>query len=286
MPIRRGERGEHVRQLQRGLLELGVRLPRWGADGALGNETFLALARLLGDHGQQLDPDAPQLDDDQLAFFAELHARLATPLPSPVAAERFFDLRAQSHHEHVLGRRQWTEITGICLHQTACVLGSRPLRWASLGAHLGVTRQGEVMWIFGLETKVVHGNGWNSRTVGIELEGMYAGVQGDPRTFRRPPSDPHRQPQTPTAELVEAARATIRWVCAEVTRHGGQVTKLVAHRQSSSTRRADPGSALWQELALPMQRELALDDGGKGFCIGTGAPIPESWNPAYTGERY
>ena len=89
-----------------------------------------------------------------------------------------------------------------------------------------------------------------------------------------------------TPEAVEATKALIRWIVAEVAAHGGQVRALVAHRQSSATRRNDPGSAIWQAVALPMHAELGLSDGGVGFAIDGGKPIPEAWDPRCVGVRY
>lgn len=86
--------------------------------------------------------------------------------------------------------------------------------------------------------------------------------------------------------MIEAAKATIRWAHADVARHGGKITHLFAHRQSSGTRQSDPGSALWQAIALPLLRELRLSDGGHGYRVGSGRPIPEAWDARYVGVRY
>jgi N-acetyl-anhydromuramyl-L-alanine amidase AmpD len=184
------------------------------------------------------------------------------------------------------GRRGWAQISGITLHQTAVELGERPDRWKTLGAHLGVTREGQVLWLHGFEKIVWHANGFNNRTVGIEMDGMYEGVEGDPKTFWRPASEPDRKPQRPTQDLIDAAKATVRWVCQEVERHGGKVQHLLAHRQASEDRRSDPGSALWQAVGMALHRELGLDDGGAGFTDGTGLPIPEAWDRSRRGVRY
>ena len=182
-------------------------------------------------------------------------------------------------------RRKWKKITGICLHQTACVLGERPGRWATLGAHIGITRAGKIIRVHDFGRVVYHGQAWNGGTIGIEIDGMYAGVEGDRNTFWRPRDDPGREPQELTAEAVAATLEAIRWICAEVEHRGGHVRALVAHRQSSRTRRHDPGSAIWQRIALPASAELGLSDGGAGFEIG-GRPIPDEWDPARAGIRY
>lgn len=149
-----------------------------------------------------------------------------------------------------------------------------------------MTREGRVIWIHDFDQLVVHGNGFNTTTIGIEMDGMYAGVEGDERTFWRPKNEPNRQPQSPTNELVEAAKAAIRWIRDEVARHGARLELLVAHRQSSKDRQADPGSALWQRVAMPLHEELGLSDGGAGYKLGNGLPIPERWDASRHGVAY
>jgi len=61
---------------------------------------------------------------------------------------------------------------------------------------------------------------------------------------------------------------------------------LLAHRQASSSRQNDPGYQPWQEIAIPMMRELGLSDGGPGFKVDRGRPIPVDWDPTRTGYVY
>lgn len=198
-----------------------------------------------------------------------------------------FDLRGEARPKFATSGRPWSDVTGICLHQTACVLGERVERWETVGCHVGITRSGKVIWLHDFDRMVVHGNGWNRRTVGIEIDGLYAGVDGDPSTVWDDPSTPRReQGMELTPEAVAAAQDAIRWICTEVADRAGNVRALVAHRQSSKDRRNDPGSAIWQAVALPMHAELGLGDGGIGFAIGTGRPIPEEWDQRCAGVRY
>jgi hypothetical protein len=214
------------------------------------------------------------------------------PMPTPI----LHDIRASAKTSKIVkgetkqlvgGRRPWLKTTGICLHQTACVLGERPARWETCGAHIGITQSGAIIWIRDLDRVAYHGNGWNAQTVGIEIDGLFAGVEGDPKTVWDDPSTQHREAASKLQPAqISSAQWVIRWIVSEVARHGGQVRALVAHRQSSSTRRNDPGSAIWQAVALPMIAELGLSDGGPGYKIGTGYAIPEAWDPARKGVRY
>lgn len=196
------------------------------------------------------------------------------------------DRRATASKKHDYGKRDWSKVTGICLHQTACVLGERPARWDTVGAHLGVTRQGKAIWIHDFDRLIVHGNGWNAQCVGIEIDGMYAGIEGDERTLWKPKDDPGRKSQLPTPEAIETTIRMIEWVKERIEQHGGKLKALVAHRQASKDRQADPGSAIWKAIALPMIEKHGFTDGGPGFKLGTGYPIPEAWDPKKKGYKY
>lgn len=194
-------------------------------------------------------------------------------------------LTAVASHDH--GARSWKAVTGICLHQTACLLGERPARWDTVGAHLGVMRSGRVVLLHDFHRIVWHGNHWNSGTVGIEIDGLYEGVLGDPKTiWDDPTTKVHEVGMRATYEAIEATKQTIRWICGVVAKNGGDVRALVAHRQSSKDRQDDPGSELWQAIALPLHTELGLHDGGVGFKLGNGFAIPESWDPRCVGVKY
>jgi hypothetical protein len=204
----------------------------------------------------------------------------------PDFESKIIDRRKDASPKHVYGRRAWDRVTGVCLHQTACVLGENPPRWDTVGCHVGVTRSGKVIWLHDFNKLVVHGNRWNAQTVGIEIDGMYEGVEGDIRTFWRPKDQPNLQPQRPTEVQLRAVRDLIRWIKKQVIKNGGKLNALVAHRQASVNRRNDPGSRIWKDVALPMSKELDLSDGGPGFKLGDGYPIPEEWDPRRKGYRY
>lgn len=211
------------------------------------------------------------------------------PLEAYPPPTNLVDLRktsAQSHHGYATRSRPWSTIVGITLHQTACVLGERASRWKTVGAHYGVTRAGQVIWLHDENRIVVHGNAFNGKYVGIEVDGLYCGVEGRPDTVWNDPTTKIReQGQTLTMEAQHASWELIRFICSNVAKNGGEVTRLVAHRQSSMTRQNDPGEAPWKGIALPMIAELGLNDGGDGYVAG-GRPIPVEWDPSRTRHRY
>ncbi len=193
----------------------------------------------------------------------------------------------QSHHGARVRSRAWKSVTGITLHQTACHLGERPERFDGVGAHAVTTRRGRAMLLHDPDRLVAHGNGFNAQTYGIEIDGLYAGVEGDLSTVWDDPSTKVReQPMELTEPSVLTTCEIIRAVYETVAAHGGRIRALVAHRQASGSRRNDPGEAIWKRIALPMMAELGLSDGGAGFAIGDGRPVPEAWDPSRRGERY
>lgn len=215
--------------------------------------------------------------------------KLPSGLPEAQPA-KLFDLRANAGQVHAGQKargRSWATTTGICLHQTACMMGERPERYLNTGAHLVVTRTGKVIWLHNFDKIIAHGNGWNTQTVGIEIDGLYAGVEGNLKTVWDDPTTPSREmPQALTDESVDATQDAIRWIYSTIMANSGNCRALVAHRQASEDRRNDPGSAIWQRIALPMAKELNLTDGGAGFKLGKGYPIPEQWDPSKRGYSY
>jgi N-acetyl-anhydromuramyl-L-alanine amidase AmpD len=208
-----------------------------------------------------------------IKWIADAWQRLTAPKPV-VPRPTLVDRRKTASKAHDHGKRR--PPTGICLHQTACLLGERPSRWDTVGAHIGITRGGQIIWLHDFDRLVWHGNGWNQGTIGIEIDGLYAGVEGDASTVWG-----KEAPMALTPEAAEAARQVIRWLVCEVP----TIRALVAHRQSSMTRRSDPGQAIWQAVAVPLHAELELSDGGVGFKLG-GYAIPEAWDPRCRGIAY
>lgn len=172
-------------------------------------------------------------------------------------------------------------VTGITLHQTAADMGSLVPRYDTLGAHWAVLRDGRCLKMADADRVVIHGNGWNARCVGIEVVGRYAGIEGQLWTLWDDPATPYReQPQ----QLTDAAAASLRMLVRYLKLTVPTINVLCSHRQSSATRRSDPGQAIWRE-AVRLHAELGMTDGGPGFKLGDGRAIPREWNPSRT-ERY
>jgi hypothetical protein len=209
----------------------------------------------------------------------------AYPAPARLIDAR--DIAARVHHGQPARKRRMSTVTGFCLHQAAVFATETAERWKNGGCHFAVFTTGEVLWLHDMEWNVAHGGLWNTATVGIEFNGRFEGKRGDPHTMWIDKENPRPQPPmdlTPAQRF--AGMDLIRWQYSEGLKRGARWKALVAHRQASGDRRNDPGEQIWKEVALPLHAELGLTDGGIGFTLGDGLPIPEAWDPRCVGVRY
>jgi len=309
-----GDRGEEVRALQRRLMELGLELPKYGADGDLGKETWAAL-QLAADRFRidPLPPPGPGVE-----IYPDLiDALLAPPKddapePDPLAPgepPRLIDLRKErvasrpkvrldaSGSAHV---RKPEAIIGICLHQTAVRYSVSAQQLAAAGGDRAVALARRALNIAAhavvfqpdpagshgpllvpcapLLWHVNHGNGLNPITLGLEVDGLYAEVEGDPRTVWG-----GKAPTTWTAQMADAVVAMIAWLKQEAAKESIDIGYVYAHRQSSATRRSDPGELIWKTAALPAMESLGLQM-DPARIWGNGRPLPAAWGVAGGGK--
>jgi hypothetical protein len=190
-------------------------------------------------------------------------------------------------------------IDGIVLHQTACTFGPsddenrRHRRAFGVAGHATAFRDGTVVIANPLQWLVWHGNGFNDRALGLEVEGRYAGLADDPGTAPREDLETTwgGEPDEVTARVIATARRALLELVERGRAAGMPIRYLWAHRQSNGQRRSDPGEALWRavaieygqrELGLELQPALALPSRSSG----PGRPIPRAWDPVGGVGRY
>ena len=193
-------------------------------------------------------------------------------------------------HKGALIRRRPERVDAVVLHQTACVYGlkagkdARNARALEIPAHALAFRDGTAVFAHPLETYLYHANSANARSLGLEIEGRYPGSPDDPRTPVR--EDAVRGEPTPVTELVVE---TACFALSELVRRGRALGMplryLLAHRQYSASRRADPGWELWARVALAMAGPLDLLTMPE-WAEGGGKPIPVSWDALDGHGRY
>lgn len=287
-PLKKGSQDPYVTTVQEQLLALGYGLPRYGADGVLGDETLSAYGAFLISQGLRAPTDERPKSITSAGAAALDKAVAALAQSAPTAS--IIDERANHPHS---GRsvsmpyRAWSKITAVVLHQTATKFGEKATSWHDVPIHFGITRAGKIIQLYDLTEVCNHAGNLNRRSVGIEIDGWYAGIEGKPETLWQPKGQttPRQPMDLPTAQA-DAIKTTVQWIISTVAANGGAVTHIHPHRQSSEDRRSDPGSLIWQTVGLWAQNTLGLSDGGKTFTVGDGLKIPEAWDARYVGNRY
>jgi hypothetical protein len=176
--------------------------------------------------------------------------------------------------------RERTAIDSICLHQMAVALGAstaainaakgdkdlaRHRRALNVHAHVSAFIDGTVVLAYPLRAYVYHGNGANSRSIGLECEGFYNGL-------------PSGTGAEPAESLIAAAREACSAIVAEAAKEGITIKHYVAHRQYAASRRADPGWAIWQKVGIDHCEKVIGLTPLLTLTDRDGKPIPSSWD--------
>jgi len=214
-----------------------------------------------------------------------------------LASVRIYDLRALQADpppktKQVRGkvvRRNPRTITGIVLHQTAVEFGvsraqlkradgdrelARAHRGLNVACHAMAFRGGFVAITNHPSIYVWQANKLNATTVGIEVEGLYPGLESSVKAT----TWSGRSPTAREEQTLNAAKVAVRELLRVCTDVGCNIDRIYAHRQSSGTRRNDPGEWLWKEVVLGYATtELGLRV-ENDFTIDNGRPIPAQWD--------
>jgi hypothetical protein len=271
--VRRGSHGPAVRRLQEFLDHIGEHYDTGSNDGIFGPDTELAVTRFQVDHKLVVDGICgPQTWRAVLSTVDH-----ATPVPDPAT---LVDIT----HEHPRPRgfaygRSLESILGVTVHQTGCEMPSNPSGWGRVNAHYGVTQEGVAIRINPITSMIWHAQRLSHMTIGVEVEGNHEGVLGDASTLWRGGGGPHYVSDRMVGAFDRIMADILTRVDPET------ITHIHGHRQSSATRRADPGSEIWKRCVLPWQNRLAATDGGPTWRTRKGRVIPYEWNPKY-GGRY
>jgi len=307
--MRYGSKGPAVKKIQQKLLSLGYELPEYGADGVLGNETFRALRTYAGDRfigwDVAIPPDVVIDLHKQIPLKENVKPVVETPkeeslveVPLYVEPEvKVYDLREEQSNppekygkfKLVNGRvlvRDPSDVIGITIHQTAVEYGvadyqvdaadgdadlALARRSLDIACHMIAFRAGFVAWPNPLEWYIHHGNGFNPYELGLEIDGNYPGiVNGD--TWNS------KEATKVTDVLVDTARAALKLMVDEGRKLGMPLQYIHAHRQSSSTRRGDPGEELWKRIVLEYAVPVLGLETQPAHTVGSGQPIPEEWD--------
>jgi hypothetical protein len=295
-----GDRGKHVRALQLSLIKAGYELPKFGADGHFGDETWESLQDFAMDHEFVW---APELKDTAVAAMmaqmdespASVDAVAAVPSydlrqePIPSSVYRKFRMRAGQ-----VVKRVPKVVDGITIHQTGVLYsvndrqiaranGDERLAFAhrakKIAAH-AVSFDGFFTKTYPLEWYVYHGNGLNRKTLGLEIDGLYPGLLDKPETveLEHLTSIWKGTATDLTDTRVRTARAALRYLVEEGRKLGMPIRYIYAHRQASATRRSDPGEELWRKVVTEYAVAVLGLETRPAFTTGTGSVIPDDWD--------
>jgi len=270
MMLKSGDSGKRVKALQETVLCVDANaLPKYGADGDLGGETLRAVARLLPGPGVDktgvIDHNTQQSLLNLVSGGVSTIAGWVDNRPIANAAQRKH-LRAPNAEYDIV----W--------HQADVEMGEKPTRYKDSSAHFFVTSGGLIIQLHDIEWLTHHAHALNEDTIGIEIEGMFAGVEGDLSNASWPQYHKvlGRKPQSLTPQQIKAARDLALWIEAHVAARGGRLRDYYAHRQGSDMRDRDPGQLIWRNIVLP-----SAADTGCGLpmdrVFGRGRTIPMVW---------
>lgn len=308
-PFAYGDTGLHVLELQERLLLHRYELT--GYDGqTLGEETWRALARLGDDCGILLPwaaagrpiPVPQELidilwSDPDPEIAPAVHEDCSDVDCSAGPGYLLFDMSrervAVAPKVRVRGGKvvETPPKKGIMIHQTAVDFGvsagqlrdakgdrakALARRALNVAAHVTIFPAHEehphvVALAAPLAWHVNHGNDPNAETIGFELAGRWEGLKGNPRTLWGGGNP------TPITELdVRAWQQGIEEIVLKARAVGHPIEYVCSHRQSSNTRRSDPGEAPWNAVAPWLVTHLGLRIETRVW--GTGRPLPAQWS--------
>jgi len=193
-----------------------------------------------------------------------------------ISNPKIYDRRGLHDNPRLYGRmRRWSSITGITLHQTGCQMPTSAHGWDRLNAHIGITRDGKVILANDPTLMIWHAQHLSLSTIGIEIAGNYAGIDGDYNTVWRGGGGP----DTLNSAMLIALDLVFNWLIDNFKINNKKIQAIYAHRQSARSRIGDPGSEIWQKIAIPWIKRLGISR-QNSMRFGTGRRIPKDWDVA------
>lgn len=204
--------------------------------------------------------------------------RLASPggLLGRQPAAKILDRRAFARlsdraKPHTRKRGPNAKVDAVVLHQMGFSRGNNPDRYDSVTAHYKVLPDGTIVWSHDWDTRLPAANGFNGRSISVEFVGNLPKKIGsrDPRDFWSPAKFGMNNL---TRQQIASGQALMRFLW-------GKGIRFVFGHIQSAPKGIDPGPAIWFNVAEYAKR-LGMSDGGPGYRIPGGGPIPEHWRHA------
>lgn len=173
-------------------------------------------------------------------------------------------------------------VTGIGIHQTACVFGPAAdrakahRRALGIPAHVTAFTDGVYVAAAPLAWYLYHGNELNAFSLGLECEGSYPGLEGGTAWGGT---------TTQLTDLaVDTYRAALKWLVEEGRAAGMPIEFIWAHRQSNGQKPSDPGQGIWRRVVVEYGVPVLGLRPQTSKVWKDGKPIPTDWDPQGVGK--
>ena len=219
----------------------------------------------------------PQLETSFEGEGGGAHRRKSVPLTLGIAGDpKIIDLTAKADTSRRIRIRPPEKVQALVLHQMACCYKVKdPLtRFLKMAPHFAILPDGRILQIHPLQAYTPASNRFNAGSVAVEFAGNFPSTKGKWYMSKRLKTEAQRKANQNqvTPQQIESGRYLVQYLI----RAMGLKT-ILAHRQSSGTRENDPGPDIWFNVGQWAIDNLGLKDGGPGFKVGTGNPIPDLW---------
>jgi len=154
----------------------------------------------------------------------------------------------------------------LVLHQMAFSRGNEPKKYDTVTAHFAILPDGKITQLHPETALLWASNGFNAGSVAVEFAGNFPNTKG--KCWEAKKFGCHKV----TPEQIEAGRYLVEYLIKKIG-----LTHILAHRQSSGSRENDPGPDIWYNVGQWAVEKHGLKDGGPGFKVGSGNPIPDAW---------
>ena len=218
----------------------------------------------------------------------------------------FYDLRDEQDYVYPRGAnkvrkrggsvvmRDPSAIDTIIVHQTGCEFGvskraiataggdvelARARRALDVACHVLAFRNGYFVAAHPLLAYVNHAGRDNAPSLCLEIEGRYPGIADKPHTMAREDLNTTwgGEPTTLTSQTVGASIAALSWMIQKARALGCPIAKIKTHRQSSDTRRSDPGEEIFKRVVLVVAELFDLEVVYESLSR-HGRPVPVEWD--------
>ncbi len=162
--------------------------------------------------------------------------------------------------------RAVSSVYALVLHQTGFSRGNYAEKYTKVKAHYVIMPNGRILQHHPIDAYLYASNGFNKGSVAVEFVGNMPNTNGNRYKPEKYGSDDL------TTDQINAGRDLVQHLMDEIG-----LTHVLAHRQATAQRQNCPGPDIWYNVGQWGVFQHGLKDGGYGFTISDGKPIPDLW---------